>query len=824
MCALCALLSVFSVSALAASDYTFDASTGELVVYTDAGQTAWMGIVDPADVKSITIKSDVSVIKGNVFQDLVNLEELFFEGEIKIEPETIEEAGGTTTYQPFSDTAKLATITFGGKVDIGPGVFNYTGRGDNTELKELVFPAGSTFGASVFCGCNALESITFEGDATITSGGCFSNLPELKSLVFKGESNITSGAFWDTTKLESITFGGKTNIGSGVLYYPSSPNTALKELVFPEDSTFGSVVFSYCNALESVTFEGDVTLTGSAFANLLELKNLVFKGESILSSNVFAGTTKLETISFGGKTEIGYGIFAYSTSAPNTALKKLVLPEGSTIGSGVFSYCNALESVTFEGDIQLTSGGCFMGLSALKSIDFKGESVLASGAFMNCLAIESITFGGKTEVRGGIFYYSETQPNTGIKELVFPEGSVFPQSCFSYLYGLEKLVFEGDVDITEGGCFYKLPGLKSVEFKGTSKIGQSTFNGCGKLKTIVFADAVELGTEGLAGVGSELEGRMDPIIIPSGSTIGDNAFADAKISSVEFMDAVPPTFGTEVFVGCPEDAIIYVPEESLDAYIEALAADATAGVPNPDNLPIKKAIKRTTITVVKEWDVPEGTYIPASITAILYADGAKYGEAILNADNNWSYTFTNVPVTTKEYVDIVYTVDELETPEDYKKAIGEAVTTTEGTKFVITNKLIVIEVESSNSKFYDDNGQEITSAEVGTTVTIKAEEAPAGKVFDKWVVVSGDVTLVDPTKAETTFVMTDGKVSIVATYKDAPADEPGDEPSDETNDVPSDEDAPDSGDKANAFVWMTLLVIGCAIMGYLFYDKKRRVE
>ena len=55
----------------------------------------------------------------------------------------------------------------------------------------------------------------------------------------------------------------------------------------------------------------------------------------------------------------------------------------------------------------------------------------------------------------------------------------------------------------------------------------------------------------------------------------------------------------------------------------------------------------------------------------------------------------------------------------------------------------------------------------GATVKITANAAPAGKVFDKWQVVKGGVTLADATKATTTFVMGDQDVEVTATYKDA---------------------------------------------------------
>ena len=58
--------------------------------------------------------------------------------------------------------------------------------------------------------------------------------------------------------------------------------------------------------------------------------------------------------------------------------------------------------------------------------------------------------------------------------------------------------------------------------------------------------------------------------------------------------------------------------------------------------------------------------------------------------------------------------------------------------------------------------------EQNTVVTVTADAPEAGKVFDKWVVLEGNVTLADDTKATTTFTMPGNDVKLEATYKDAP--------------------------------------------------------
>lgn len=65
------------------------------------------------------------------------------------------------------------------------------------------------------------------------------------------------------------------------------------------------------------------------------------------------------------------------------------------------------------------------------------------------------------------------------------------------------------------------------------------------------------------------------------------------------------------------------------------------------------------------------------------------------------------------------------------------------------------------------SGNAITSAAAGVEITVTAI-IPDGKVFDKWVVKSGGVTLADAASAVTTFTMPANDVALAASYKDAP--------------------------------------------------------
>ena len=97
--------------------------------------------------------------------------------------------------------------------------------------------------------------------------------------------------------------------------------------------------------------------------------------------------------------------------------------------------------------------------------------------------------------------------------------------------------------------------------------------------------------------------------------------------------------------------------------------------------------------------------------------------------------------------------------------------------------------------------------EQNTVVTVKADAPETGKVFDKWVVLEGNVTLADATKATTTFTMPGNDVKLEATYKDAPPSHTHSYGTDWKYDDTNHWHECDCGDKADvaahSYVWKT---------------------
>ena len=94
----------------------------------------------------------------------------------------------------------------------------------------------------------------------------------------------------------------------------------------------------------------------------------------------------------------------------------------------------------------------------------------------------------------------------------------------------------------------------------------------------------------------------------------------------------------------------------------------------------------------------------------------------------------------------------------------------EETTFTMPDSMVVLtarykalqSITLENGKAYA-GGEEITTAKKGTEVAIKADDLD-GKVFDHWEIVSGNVTLEDANKAETTFTMPAEPISLEAVY------------------------------------------------------------
>ena len=146
---------------------------------------------------------------------------------------------------------------------------------------------------------------------------------------------------------------------------------------------------------------------------------------------------------------------------------------------------------------------------------------------------------------------------------------------------------------------------------------------------------------------------------------------------------------TEKVNGTKVEVTYTVKELSIEGFTSTVTGDATDGftITNTENPP-----KTTEVDVTKVWKNPDGTTLDAEstvpvkvqLTKTINGQTTPVGNPVeLNADNNWTHTFTGLPVTEKvngTKVEVTYTVKELSIEGFTSTVTGDA---TDG--FTITN-------------------------------------------------------------------------------------------------------------------------------------------
>jgi LPXTG-motif cell wall-anchored protein len=88
-----------------------------------------------------------------------------------------------------------------------------------------------------------------------------------------------------------------------------------------------------------------------------------------------------------------------------------------------------------------------------------------------------------------------------------------------------------------------------------------------------------------------------------------------------------------------------------------------------------KPEKVTKLTVEKVWDDKNDKFgdRPDSVTVVLYANGEKFGRAVLSEENDWSYTFKDLPKYDSKGKEIVFSVEEVYISPEWRAEYGEII-------------------------------------------------------------------------------------------------------------------------------------------------------
>lgn len=149
---------------------------------------------------------------------------------------------------------------------------------------------------------------------------------------------------------------------------------------------------------------------------------------------------------------------------------------------------------------------------------------------------------------------------------------------------------------------------------------------------------------------------------------------------------------------------------------------------------------KTSVVAKKVWKDKNGSEITDTsglpgITAVAKADGIIKYTAVLNAANEWTHTFDNLPTEWDDGTEITWTVDEESVPSGYEKESVEdsGATTTSGGSSTVTsleNGGIYVFRNRSNYSIKNSSGSTISSAtgeDTDTTIQWKAIAQSNGK-------------------------------------------------------------------------------------------------
>lgn len=238
-------------------------STSQTIKYvtleiTATGLLSLTGFASCANLVSINIPNDVSVIGSSAFVDCNHLKSIIIPNNIT----SIEDYA-------FSGCRNLENITIPNSVvNIGENAFKYCYGFTEISIPNSVISTGR----KIFESCVFLRTVTIATD------------------------NIPLEAFYNCTNLTTVNICyGVTTIGSHSFYHC----TSLKNITIPESvASIERGAFMYCTSLENITIPESVTSIGdSTFYGCTSLTTVNNISSGITSLNsVFKNCTSLTTI------------------------------------------------------------------------------------------------------------------------------------------------------------------------------------------------------------------------------------------------------------------------------------------------------------------------------------------------------------------------------------------------------------------------------------------------------------------------------------------------------------------------------------------------
>lgn len=386
-----------------------------------------------------------------------------------------------------------------------------------------------------------------------------------------------------------VTYLSETYPITGINYSFRFSNCLKVRSVTVEYDGVLSYLFENCNSLDSVIIKGNVVNTGAyTFYNCANLTYVDLpESLKIIGNGAFGGCTSLTYI----KIPVGVTTLYGQSFSGCSELKKVeidpIANNLEVIGSYAFSNCAKLSGISIPAKVDSIGSGAFSGCEGLYSITLPSSLPKLNGnTFSGCKHLSFINLPNSIKEIGRSEF-----ANSGLQTIeLSSQLKVIPYQAFNRCVSLVNVEIPREVTKIEYGAFACCDSLRTVKLPdGLSNIGEVAFSECKGLREIniptnvtqigsfAFMKCESLTTLMLPEVLAKIEEgtlygciSLTSFTIPKDvAEIGASAFNGCeKLKEIHIKRATPPVFGSSCFGDLPQDAILYVPQGSKDAYVQ----------------------------------------------------------------------------------------------------------------------------------------------------------------------------------------------------------------------------------------------------------------
>ena len=480
-----------------------------------------------SNLKSVTIGNSVTSIGEDAFYDCSGLKKVI-----------------------VPDIKNWCSIDFSSRSSDNPLSYaHHLYSDENTEIKELVIPAGVTsIGWYAFSGCSGLTSVSIPNSVSSIGSYAFSSCSGLTSVSIPNSvSSIGSSAFDGCSGLTSIIIGNSvTNISSNAFDGCSGlTSITWNAKNYPAFSSASSSPF--CNIRTQITefIIGDdvMSIPDYMCSEMSNLKSMTI-GNSVtrIGKEAFSGCSGLTSVTIGNNvTYIGTQAF-YGCTGLKSVTWNAIDCSISSKNSPFYDIGRQIKEFIIGDEVKSIPRYLFSGIYNIESLTIPKSVISIEETFSDCAILTSITWNAKNYPA---FYNYSDNPFYGIRTqitefIIGDEVTSVPKYMCYEMRNLKSVTIGNSVTSIEGYTFYGCYGLKKV-------IVPDIKNWCSIKFDRYYANPLNEASR----LYSDENTEITKLVIPDGVTsIGDYAFSCCDgLTSVTIPNSVT-SIGAKAFDNC----------------------------------------------------------------------------------------------------------------------------------------------------------------------------------------------------------------------------------------------------------------------------------